>query len=145
GSQIVDIDDDVEVLDPDDDEVTSGIGTSWDYDDEEFDVKFTPKEEGEYVARAYIPDTGIYAETIVNTSEFEDAERIALKLYDDSNNKIDNAAIATDEDDDLVDEYEVRVYEYDENDVERLLDASDVYFSTSDPKVITIGRDGFIT
>jgi hypothetical protein len=145
GSRIVDIDDDVEVFDPDDDEVTSGISTSWDYDDEEFDVKFTPKEEGEYIVRAYIPDTGIYAETIVNTAEFEDAERIALKLYDDNGSKVDNAAIATDADADIVDEYEVRVYEYDENDVERLLDASDVYFSTSDPKVITIGRDGFIT
>lgn len=142
---------DIEVLDPDGKELKhdkkDGYNVSWDEDKNELVVGFKPKVEGEYKVRAYIPETGIYAETIVNTSEFGEVEKLGLKLYDaDDKDKIDNAAVRVfDGEDNKVSEYLVRVYEYDMNGIERRIDASDVYFSTSDAKIATVDKDGVVT
>jgi hypothetical protein len=142
----VDKDDDVEILDPNGKELKAkDFDIKWDKG--ELKVTFTPDKEGEYVVRVYIPDTGIYAETVVNTTEFGEAEKLGLKLYDETDtDKIDNAAVRVfDDEDNDVNKFQVRVYEYDKNGIERRLDASDVYFSTSDAKIATVDRDGIIT
>jgi hypothetical protein len=151
GERALDRENDIEVLDPDGKELKygkkDGYNVSWDEDKNELVVGFKPKVEGEYKVRAYIPETGIYAETIVNTSEFGKVERLGLKLYDMEDKKIDNAAVKMVKDEEEEDKvkYKVRVYEYDENGIERRVDAGDVYFSTSDAKIATVDRDGIIT
>ena len=142
----VDKDDDVEILDPNGKELKAkDFDIKWDKG--ELKVTFTPDKEGEYVVRVYIPDTGIYAETVVNTTEFGEAEKLGLKLYDETDtDKIDNAAVRVfDDEDNDVNKFQVRVYEYDKNGIERRLDASDVYFSTSDARIATVDKDGVVT
>jgi hypothetical protein len=142
----VDKDDDVEILDPNGKELKAkDFDIEWDKG--ELKVIFTPDKEGEYVVRVYIPDTGIYAETVVNTTEFGEVEKLGLKLYDETDtDKIDNAAVKIyDDDDNIVSDYQVRVYEYDKNGIERRVDASDVYFSTSDARIATVDKDGMVT
>jgi hypothetical protein len=133
---------DIEIIDPDGDDFDGNVNHSFN-SDKELQVKFTPDEEGEYIVRAYIPETGIYAETIVNTAEFGDVERIGLKLYD-GDDKVDNAAVKV-FDGDNEDNYQIRVFEYDKNGVERELETGDVFFSTSDAKIATVNSDGLIT
>ncbi|MGI6584257.1 MAG: copper amine oxidase N-terminal domain-containing protein [bacterium] len=133
---------DIEIINPDGDDFDGTVSFPFN-SDKELEVKFTPDEKGEYIVRAYIPDSGIYAETIVNTAEFGKAVKIGMKLYDGST-KLDNAAVEL-YDGNNTQTYQVKVFEYDKNDVERELDAGDVYFSTSDAKIATIDSAGVIT